>query len=116
LKEGITHIEDNLTKKAHLVHFYFCLLLFTTTIAGFSSKRSFCLKLIDNLGYSNFKDSKPFFVQLALIESIMKITHKGVDGSYLITQLGQTINKNMVNLLPSFEELAEEYKNVYLHW
>ena len=50
-----------------------------------------------------------------MIESIMKITH-GIDGENIPNQLDQFINKNLTNVLQSFEVLAESYKNIYLHW
>jgi hypothetical protein len=46
----------------------------------------------------------------------MKITHSGVDASNLTNTLGQYICKNLINILQSFEGLADAYKNVYLHW
>lgn len=106
LIEGITHIESHQTKKPNLVHFYFCLLLFTTTSTGFNSKKSFCLKLIDHLAYGHFKDSKPFYIELALIEKIMKITHKGMEPPSLVTQLNESLKKNLGSILTSFEDLA----------
>ena len=46
----------------------------------------------------------------------MRITHSGVDSSNLTNSLGQYICKNLINILQSFEGLADAYKNVYLHW
>lgn len=112
----MAHIESHQTKKPNLVHFYFCMLLFTVTSAGFNSKKDFCLRLIDHLAYGHFKDSKPFFIELALIEKILKITHKGVDTLNLIVQLNESLKKNLGNILNSFEDLSEEYKNVFCKW
>ena len=78
IKEGIAFIESNQTKKPNLVYLYFTLLLFTTTYTAFNSKKAFCLKLIENLGYGHFKDSKAFYVQLGLIKSIMKVIHNNL--------------------------------------
>jgi regulator of sigma D len=63
----MAHIESHLTKKPNLVHLYFCLLLFSTTSSGFNSKKDFCLRLIDHLSYGHFKDSKPFYIELAMV-------------------------------------------------
>ncbi len=113
----MTFIESHLTKKPNLVHLYFCLLLFTVSTTSFNSKRDFCIRLIDNLGYGHFKDSKPFYIELALVEKILKITQKaGGEGIALIGQLGENISKNFENILQSLESLAEEYKNVFCHW
>lgn len=106
-----------MTKKPNLINLYFCLLLFQCTQAGLQSKRAFCLRLIDHLGYGNFKDSKPFYVYLALVQSIMKLTHKCPEGGDLLQHLGAFIPKNFNSLVQNFEVLAEEeYKNIYLKW
>jgi hypothetical protein len=75
------------------------------------------LKLIDQLGYGNFKDSKPLYVYLAMVQAIMKLTHKTMaEGAELLTGLSGFIPKNFNELAQSFEIIAEEYKNVYLKW
>lgn len=106
-----------MTKKPNLISLYFCLLLFQTNLHTLQSKRAFCLRLVENLGYGNFKDSKPFYVYLALVQSIMKLTHKThSEGSELLHHLNTFIPKNFNNLVQDFEVLAEEYKNTYLRW
>lgn len=80
-------------------------------------KQGFCLKLIDNLGYGHFKDSKPLYIYLAMVLGIGKLTHQFErEGLEIIQHLTSYIPKNFNNLLQSFEVIAEEYKNVYLKW
>jgi hypothetical protein len=106
-----------MTKKPNLINLYFCLLLFNCSLQGLHSKRSFCLRLIDNLAYGHFKDSKPFYVYLALVHSIMKLTHKALpEGADVPQHLNAFIPKNFNGLIQSLEVLAEEYKNTYLKW
>lgn len=112
----MAHIESNLTKKPNLVHLYLCLLLFSVSSSSFRSKKDFCLRLIDHLAYGHFKDSKPFYIELALVEKILKITQKAGDGSNMIAQLNEYLRKNFHEVVQSFEVLAEEYKNVFCHW
>ena len=117
LKEGITTIEEHLTKKPNLINLYFCLLLFHCNSTTLQSKRPFCLKLIDHLAYGNFKDSKPFYVYLALVQSIIKLIHKtSTDGFEVLQHLSAYIPKNFQTVMQSLEVIAEEYKNVYLKW
>ena len=68
-------IEQHTTKKPNLINLYFCLILFTTSNASFKIKREFCLKLIENMDHAPFNDIKPYYIELAMIESIIKITH-----------------------------------------
>ena len=76
--------------------------------SSFNFKKTFCLKLIENLGYGNFKDSKPFYVQLALIKSIMKVTNNSMnEGTDVLTHLNSFIPKNFANLIQSFLLIAE---------
>jgi hypothetical protein len=80
-------------------------------------KQQFCLRLIDNLGYGHFKDSKPLFIYLALVQSIARLNNQSErEGLEIIQHLNTYIPKNFNNLLQSFEVIAEEYKNVYLKW
>lgn len=83
IREGIAFIEGYMTKKDHIIHLYFCLLLFVTPKSGFKSKRDFCLRLIENMGIETFAEKKHFFIELALIESIMKITHGTLENENL---------------------------------
>lgn len=98
------------------MHLYFTLLLFNVTSSGFQTKKEFLLNLVDHLGYGNFKDSKPFYIQLALIEEILKIMRKAGDGSNVVVQLNEYIKRNFIDILQSLEVLADEYKNVYTRW
>lgn len=83
-------------------------MLFHCNSSTFPSKRAFCLKLIDHLGYGNFKDSKPFYVYLALVQSIMKLTHKtNTDGFEVLQHLNSYIPKNFTSVLQSLEVIAE---------
>jgi hypothetical protein len=113
----VTYIEEHMTKKPNLINLYFCLLLFHGNLHTLQSKRIFCLRLIDHLGYGNYKDSKPFYVYLALVQSIMKLTHKcHFEGIELLQHISTYIPKNFNNLIQDFEIVAEEYKNTYLKW
>ena len=70
MKEGIAFVEEHMTKKPNIIHLYFCLLLFSTPSSSFKSKKKFCLRLIDNLDpeeFKEFKDKKPFYIELAMI-------------------------------------------------
>jgi hypothetical protein len=117
LREGVTSIEEHMTKKPNLINLYFCLLLFQCTPQGMHSRRGFCLRLIDNLAYGHFKDSKPFYVYLALVQSIMKLTHKTLpEGADIPQHLNTFIPKNFNSLIEGLEVLAEDYKNTFLKW
>ena len=77
IKEGMAFIEEHTTKKVNLINLYFCLILFTTSNASFKNKKEFCLRLIENIEHETFNDIKPFYISLAMVEAIMKITHGG---------------------------------------
>lgn len=74
------------------------------------------MRLIEHLAYGHFKDSKPFYIELALVEKILKITQKAGDGPNMIAQLNEYFRKNLQEVVQSFEVLAEEYKNVFCRW
>jgi hypothetical protein len=92
-------------------------LLFVHNLNAFTAKRPYCLKLIEQVGFTNFKDSKPLYVYLALVQSIMRLTHKTIpDSANVANTLATTIPRNFNDLVQSFETIAEEYKNTFLKW
>jgi len=97
----MTFIEENMTKKPYLINLYFCLLIFTSNSTSFSNtKRLFCQKLIENIGYSNFKDIKPFYIYLALVESVIKLINRGnLEDFELIQHFNTFIPKNLLSML-----------------
>lgn len=70
-------------------------MLFIYNLSSFNSRRAFCLKLIDQLGYGNFKDSKPLYVYLAMVQAIMKLIHKSIpEGLDVVSSLSSYIPKH----------------------
>ena len=99
----MSFIEQQLPKKPTLINLYFCGMLFTCTLAQFNSKKEFCLRLIDQLGYGNFKDIKPFYVYLGMLQAIMRAISKNPPEDIpLFQHLTSFIAKNMNDLMGVF--------------